>query len=36
MKREQFGNSSKEVQALIHRERVRWAQLIKELGVKAD
>jgi tripartite-type tricarboxylate transporter receptor subunit TctC len=30
------GGSAKEVQALLHSERVRWAQLIKELGLKAE
>jgi tripartite-type tricarboxylate transporter receptor subunit TctC len=30
------GGSPTEVQALIRRERTRWAQLIKELGLKAD
>jgi tripartite-type tricarboxylate transporter receptor subunit TctC len=28
--------SPQEVQTLIHRERVRWAKLIKELGLKPD
>ena len=30
------GSTPDEVKTLLHRERVRWAQLVKEVGLKAE